>query len=128
MMIRAALFVGLIWMAIVAPASDIRNAAGVKLSIAEEDTQPALAVVLPDIPGVAIKVVFPEHVTVRRRGGSEGEQLYLYQPGKSGGRPVWRTAGQSLEYESDLKASVHLLARATLQEDGVLFHYELRNR
>ena len=128
MIVRAALSAGLIWMAAVMPASDIRNAAGVKLMIAEEDTQPALDIVLPDGPGVAMKIVFPEHVTVRRRGGSEGEHLYLYQPGKSGERPAWRTVGHSLEYESDLKGNVHLLARATLEEDGVLFHYELQNR
>jgi len=128
MIMRVALSAGLIWMVAVTPASDIRNAAGVKLTIAEEDTQPALDIVLPDRPGVAIKVVFPEHVTVRRRGGTEGEQLYLYRPGKSGERPAWRTVGGSLEYESDLKGNVHLLARATLEEDGVLFHYELQNR
>ena len=128
MIMRAALSAGLIWMAAVMPASDIHNTVGVKLMIAEEDTQPALNVVLPDGPGVAMKIVFPEHVTVRRRGGSEGEHLYLYQLGKSGERPAWRAVGHSLEYESDLKGKVHLLARATLEEDGVLFHYELQNR
>lgn len=128
MIMRAALSAGLIWIAAVMPASDIRNAAGVKLMIAEEDTQPALDIVLPDGSGVAMKIVFPEHVTVRQRGGSEGEHLYLYQPGKSGEGPAWRTGGHSLEYESDLKSNVHLLARATLEEDGVLFHYELQNR
>jgi len=107
---------------------DVQNALGVRLVVAEEDTQPALDVVLPDGPGVVMKVVFPEHITVRKRGGTEGEQLYLYRPGKSGERPAWRTVGGSLEYESDLKGNVHLLARATLEEDGVLFHYELQNR
>ena len=105
----------------------VRNALGVRLVVAEEDTQPALNVVLPDGLGVVMKVVFPEHVTVRRRGGTEGERLYLYQPGKSGARPAWRTVGQSIEYERDLEQGVHMLARATMQEDGVLFHYELRN-
>ncbi len=42
------------------------NAVGVKLVIAAEDTQPALDVVLPDGPGVVMKIVFPEHVTVRQ--------------------------------------------------------------
>ena len=105
----------------------VQNASRVKLVVAAEDTQPALNVVLPDGPGVVMKVVFPEHVTVRRRGGTEGERLYLYQPGKSGARPAWRTVGQSIEYERDLEQGVHMLARATMQEDGVLFHYELRN-
>lgn len=47
----------------------MQNALGVRLAVAEEDTQPALDVVLPDGPGVVMKVVFPEHVTVRRRRG-----------------------------------------------------------
>jgi hypothetical protein len=64
---------------------------------------------------------------VKRRVASEAEHLYLYRPGSAVDRPVWRTQGKSLEYESDLKQSVHLLARATMQDDGILFHYELKN-
>jgi hypothetical protein len=107
----------------------VRNASGVRLVVAEEDTQPALHVVLPDDPKVdAIKVLLPEHVTVRERGSSEGEHLYLFRPGANGERSSWRQAGQTIEYESELKGGVHMLARATLEEDGVLFHYEFQNR
>ena len=111
-------------------AREIRNENGIRLHVAEEDTQPVLHVLLPGMgdAGHSIEILFPEHVTVRRRGGTEGERLYLYQPGKSGERPAWRMVGHSLEYERDLKGNVHLLARATLEEDGVLFHYELQNR
>jgi hypothetical protein len=107
----------------------VRNATGVRLIVAEEDTHPALHVVLPGDPKVdAIKILLPEHVTVRRRGGNEGEHLYLFRPGTNGERPVWQQAGQSIEYESDLKGNIHMHARATLEEDGVLFHYEFQNR
>lgn len=106
----------------------VQNSAGVQVVVAEEDAEPVLHVLLPGDQAVAIKVIFPEHVTGRKHGGTEGEQLYLYRPGRNGAAPKWRTAGRSIEYESDLKEKMHLLARATLEEDGVLFHYELQNR
>ncbi len=106
----------------------VRNAMGVGLVVAEEDTQPALHVVLPDDPaGYAIKVLLPEHVTVKSLGSSEGDHLYLFRPGVSRARPAWRQMGQAIEYESDLKRGIHMLARATLEDDGVLFHYEFEN-
>ena len=43
-------------------------------------------------------------------------------------RPVWRRSGNSLEYERELSGGVHFLARATLEDNGVLFHYEFLNR
>jgi hypothetical protein len=107
----------------------VRNASGVRLVVAEEDTQPALQVVLPgDSKGPAIKVLLPEHITVKRGGSSEGVHLYLFRPGENGERPAWRQVGQAIEYASDLKGNIHMLARATLGEDGVLFHYEFQNR
>ena len=107
----------------------VRNAGGVRLVVAEEDSEPALHVVLPsDSNESAIKVLFPEHVTARMQGSSEGERLYLFRPGLNGKRSMWRQAGQAIEYESDLKESIHLLARATLEDDGILFHYEFQNR
>ena len=36
--------------------------------------------------------------------------------------------GQSITYERDLPHDVHLLARATLEDDGVRVHYEFSNR
>ena len=43
-------------------------------------------------------------------------------------RPVRRRSGNSLEYERELSGGVHFLARATLEDNGVLFHYEFLNR
>jgi hypothetical protein len=101
------------------------------LLIVEENALPTLRVVLPGHPDSdrAIEIIFPEHVTARRRGGGSSavEHLYLFRPGARGERPAWRQAGQSLEYEKDLPGPVHFLARATLDSDGVRFHYEFRN-
>ena len=108
----------------------LQNATGARLLIADENTQPALRIVLPGYPASdrAIEVLFPEHVTVRRQGSTDAEQLYLFRPGKQGEPPGWRQSRQSLEYETDFKGGIHMLARATLEEDGVRFHYEFLNR
>jgi len=101
-----------------------------QLMVAAENTQPTLRVVLPDRPTSdrAIEILFPEHVTVRPRGRTEGSQLYMFQPGQSGERPPWRRSERSLEYEKDFPGALHMLARATLEEDGVRFHLRFSNR
>ena len=108
----------------------IHNANGIRMLIDDENTQPALRIVLPGHPNDdrAIEVLFPEHVTARKQASAESEQLYLFRPGKQGEPPRWRQTRQSLEYEKDFKDGIHLLARATLEEDGVRFHYEFLNR
>lgn len=42
--------------------------------------------------------------------------------------PAWRRVGQSLEYEMALINHVHMVARATLESDGVRYHYDFVNR
>ena len=108
----------------------VRNGAGMQLMVDEENTQPTLRIVLPGRPTSdrSITVIFPEHVTVRQRGSSDADQLYMWQPGRSDEPPAWRPTERSLEYEKDLSGGVHLLARATLEEDGVRFHFRFRNR
>jgi hypothetical protein len=103
---------------------------GLRLLVVEENILPTLKILLPGEPDSSqgIVVVFPEHVTVRERGKTEAEHLYLWQPGRWGRQPAWRQVGQSLEYEMDLKNHVHLHARATLEPDGVRFHYDLVSR
>lgn len=107
----------------------IQNANGLRLLVVDENTQATLRIVLPGHPDNdrAIEVLFPEHVTARKQGSAESEQLYLFRPGKQGEPAHWRHTEQSLEYEKDLKAGIHILARATLEEDGVRFHYEFVN-
>jgi len=101
-----------------------------QLRVADENTYPTLRLVLPGHPisDRAIEVIFPEHVTVRPRGRTDANQLVLFQPGQSGERPLWRRSGRSLEYEKDLPGALHMLARATLEEDGVRFHFRFSNR
>jgi hypothetical protein len=124
----------------------IRNAAGLRLLVADEDSQPVLRIVLPGQPLTdrSIEVIFPEHVTAREeaqpdqpqtlsrasgiRPTAGGEQrLYLFRPGQQAPPPIWRRTGHSLEYETDFPPGIHFLARATLENDGVLFHYEFQN-
>jgi hypothetical protein len=107
----------------------LANSEGLRLSISETDTKPALTIALPGDPSnsPAVKVLFPEHVTAKKMGNMDAEQLYLFRPGLQGEKPQWNRSGDSLEYKRDFSAGIHMLARATLQDDGVLFHYEFVN-
>jgi hypothetical protein len=107
----------------------VQNALGVRLLVDDENAQPALRIVLPGRPDNdrAIEVLFPEHVTARKTGAAEGEHFYVFRPGRRGERPAWRQTGKSLEYERDF-GGVHMVARATLEDDGIRFHYEFANR
>ena len=107
----------------------IENAAGLRLLVATDHTSPVLRVILPGRPTSdrSIEILFPEHVTVVKQGQRSAQQLYLFRPGGRGDRPLWRRSDGSLEYERDLGDGVHLLARATLEGDGVRFRYEVTN-
>ena len=108
----------------------VRSSSGLRLIVAEENAEPSLHVILPGKPASyrAIHVLFPEHVTAVKRGRSNAEQLYLFRPGAQPRAPKWRRSGPSLQYERDLAGGVHLLARATVENDGVRFRYEFVNR
>src|ERR671919_742721 len=107
----------------------IQNATGLRLLVASDHTSPVLRVILPGRPTSdrSIEILFPEHVTVVKQGQRSAQQLYLFRPGGRGDRPLWRRSDGSLEYERDLGDGVHLLARATLEGDGVRFRYEVTN-
>jgi hypothetical protein len=107
----------------------IQNADGLRLLIAPENTHPTLHIILPAHPDSdpAINVIFPEHVTAKKQGSADVEHLYLFRPRQQGERPSWRQIAQSLQYEKDLPPGIHMLARATLEDDGILFHYEFLN-
>lgn len=107
----------------------VQNAAGLRLLVSPEHMSPVLNVVLPGRPASdrSIEILFPEHVTVVKPGQPSGEQLYMFQPGESGDQPVWRKSGASLEYERNFRNGIHMLARATLEDDGVRFRYDVTN-
>jgi hypothetical protein len=107
----------------------LRNGAGLQLLVADENSDPTLRIVLPGAPLTdrVIEVLFPEHVTVRKHGETQVEQLYLFRAGKHEPSQVWQEHDSFLQYEKDLKGEIHMLARATLESDGVLFDYEFTN-
>lgn len=102
---------------------------GIRLQRVEDDTSPALRITLPGQPASdpGILVLFPEHVTAREHGKTDSAHLYLYRPGTQGTRPSWHRNGQSLEYEMELAGGVRMTARATLESDGIRFHYDFLN-
>ena len=126
--LAASFLVGLAVHAPVLPA--VRNASGMRLLVASENTYPTLRVILPGRPDSdkTIEVIFPEHVTVRQAGETEGKHLLLFQLGQQGARPTWRQVGQSLQYERDFAGGLHMLARATIEDDGVRLRYEFENQ
>ena len=131
----ALLFTGAAGMCAQIPSSSgertsVQNAAGLQLVAAEDTVQPRLRIILPGHARSdnAIEVLFPEHVTALKSGSTAVEHLYLSNSATAADRPNWRRVGRSLEYERDLPHQIHLLARATLEDDGVRFHYEFTNR
>ena len=109
---------------------NVRNKAGMQLMVAEENTQPTLRIVLPghQTSDRSIEVIFPEHLTVRPQGNTDATQLYMFQTGQFGDAPKWKRSERSLEYEKNIPGKINMLARATLEEDGVRFHFTIRNQ
>jgi hypothetical protein len=110
----------------------IRNKEGLRMLVETDDTQPTLRIVLPGHPLTdrAIEVVFPEHVTVRKSGSTDVkdvEHIYMWREGHQGEAPVWQRNGQSLQYEKNFDDGIHMVATATLKDDGVLFDYSFKN-
>jgi hypothetical protein len=114
--------------ALKAQSFEVRNAAGVEMTVDQEDRNPALSVTVPDGPkdDRSHKILFPEHVTVRAHGENDARHLYIFRPGTESSAPVWKRDGDSLEYTKEF-GPIHFVARATLTEDGILFHYEFVN-
>lgn len=107
----------------------VDDASGLRLQVDGGSALPALRLVLPGQPvSRGILIIFPEHVTVREHGKAEAAHLYLWRVSEQGNRTVWRRVGQSVEYEMELKRDVRMVARATLEPDGVRYRYEFVNR
>ncbi|GAC1631803.1 MAG: hypothetical protein NVS9B14_04160 [Candidatus Acidiferrum sp.] len=107
------------------------SATGIRVEVSQEDALPALKILLPGQPASdpGIRVLFPEHVTAREHGKSDAVHLYIFRPGLQDARPNWRRTGQStLEYQMDLQGGVRLIARVTLEFDGIRLHYDFVNR
>ena len=78
----------------------IKNHAGLQLVVATENAQLVLHIVLPgqSESNHAIEVIFPEHVTARRRGSSDSVQLYMFRP-EPRGEQTDMAAGRSIPPE-----------------------------
>lgn len=107
---------------------DVRNSPGLRISVDTDDRNPALIIVVPDGPENArsSKILFPEHVTVRAHGQSEQQHLYIFRAGNQGYSPEWKKSDNALEYTRDF-GQILFVARATLRDDGIIFHYEFAN-
>lgn len=102
---------------------------GLALQVAEEYSDPTLWLSISNEPSGqnAVLLLLPEHVTVRRHDINEAEHLYLWRPGRLHASQNWLRSGNALQYERDLASGIHLVARVSLQLDGVLVHYEFDN-
>jgi hypothetical protein len=107
----------------------LQKSGGLGLFVAEENMPPTLRIILPGYSETdrSIEIIFPEHVTAIQHDSKDVKHLYIYRPASSGEIPTWRQVRESYEYERNLPGAIHLLARATLEEDGVRVHYELSN-
>jgi hypothetical protein len=109
--------------------SEISNPEGLRMSIDKADRDPAIHVTIPGGPEKerSFNILLPEHVTVREHGQTEAKHLYIYRPGLEGKIPNWKQVGNALEYSEEL-SGIGFFARATLEADGILFHYQFENR
>src|SRR5262249_7092214 len=107
---------------------EVLNPSGLRIAVDMDNRNPALTVVVPGGPATerSAKILFPEHVTVRAHGQSEPKHLYTFRPGREGDSPSWRKVGHALEYASDF-GEIHLVARATVVADGIVFRYQFDN-
>lgn len=108
---------------------EVRNSAGIEMKIDPEHRDPALSVTVPDgSPNDrSFKILLPEHVTVRAHGQSDVQHLYIFDHDPGSKAPEWKKVGNALEYAIDF-GQLHFVARATLVDDGILFHYDFVNR
>lgn len=110
-------------------ALEIRNAAGLQMAVDMDDSGPALNVEVPDGADQerSLKVLFPEHVTVRAHGKTEQDHLYIFRPGQHADAPHWKKTGDVIGYARDF-GEIRFTARATLVDDGIVFRYDFANR
>jgi len=111
-----------------AQTASIQNPSGLSMRVDSADSEPVLLVTVPDGPANdrTFNILLPEHVTVRPHGQKDVQHPYIYghKPGVLAAN--WKIVGNALQYETDI-GQIHFVARATLDDDGILFHYEFTN-
>ena len=115
----------LTWMA---QTTEISNDSGVIMQVDPAEKEPALSLTVPEgSPNDrTFRILMPEHVTVRPNGQVDVQHPYIYGHKSDELAVTWKRIGNALQYETTL-GELHLLARATLVDDGILFHYEFTN-
>ena len=123
----ALLVFGVLPLPMAAQSKEVKNSSGVIMRVAPEK-EPVLLVTVPDGSQGAntFKILMPEHVTVREHGQTDVQHPYIYGSKADGLAVTWKTVGNALEYKTKL-GELQILARATLVEDGIVFHYEFTN-
>jgi len=107
----------------------ITQSNGLKLVVVYKDF-PLLKILLPGQRDNdrGIEVEFPEHVTGVEEKTNEVRQLYFVTNRNSKRTlPVWHVEGKALIYQSKLNDAISLIAKATLEEDGVRYTYSFTN-
>jgi hypothetical protein len=104
----------------------VRNEAGLALMADSTEAGPALLLQLPDasIGRRSIRVLAPEHATVREVGATDARQLFRYDRVKV----TWVRQGRALAYRHELLPGLTLDVTATLDPDGVRVRYAYTNR
>jgi hypothetical protein len=82
---------------------------------------------LPGATQTEMEILFPEHVTAKKKSSHRPQHLYLFRP-RQGDKACMGAIRTLCGIRRHLLGDIHMLVRATLQDDGVLFHYECENR
>lgn len=119
---------GILPLTLIAQTAEIRNASGVVMRVDTAEKEPVLSVTVPDGPPSdrTFRILMPEHVTVRPHGQVDVQHPYIYGHESNEMAVQWKTIGNALQYETNV-GGLRVLARATLVEDGIVFHYEFTN-
>jgi len=123
----SALLMGAVLFQIPSKLVPIRNDAGVRLSVDDQNDLPALRIAVSTEQDSDLWVLFPEHVTVVERGKTDSQQLYMFRAGRQAKPVQWRRTGQSLEYQTEFQPGIRMVAHASLEDDGVRYRYQFTN-
>lgn len=108
----------------------VHDRSGLTLVVDSTDADPVLLLQLPD-PSIgprSIRVLVPEHVTVRTVGASDSRQLYKYDPQAHHAAVAWTRQAHTLAYHRELVPGLTLDVAATLEPDGMRLRYTYANR
>ncbi|GHM99488.1 hypothetical protein WSM22_09780 [Cytophagales bacterium WSM2-2] len=119
----------LLFIIVLESGSLIAQSKALKLIVVQKDI-PLLKVLLPGQPDSdrGIEIEFPEHVTGLNEKTKQVEHLYLNTDrNRQMTKPVWKEAGNTFTYETELMNRVKMVAIAIMEPDGIRIKYQLTN-